>query len=567
MTVWYESNLILIQSTFIFLMLALSIQIPVRWGVLTFGGLGCFGVGAYTAAILTIRTGLPQFLILILAVLAGALVSLLIGLVCARLDGMYLAMATLAFDLIVGVVAINGGSLTGGVDGLYGVVADVSTATLATLAGIGLATAVYLQRGRLGRATTAVRDDPELGVSLGINVRRYRHMAFTISGALAACAGVMYVRVNTTITPDNIQFGALVVAMTMVIVGGWKSSLGTLVGVIIFTWLPPHLGMFQTWQAVIYSALVLVAAVLVPTGAAGVARAAASMIRDRRRRTGGTAAVAAGAVPEAPAAPRPAAEIQRSLPDGGPVVEVQSLSVHFGGVKAVDDVSFTVQRGELFGILGPNGSGKSTLLAALTRFVDPVKGRIVFYGEDCTGIAQYALGRRGIARTFQTVRLLEDLRVVENVLLGNDRTGRGERSQPSARQKATRWHDALAALARVGLQGTELHYPSELSYGQQRRVEIARAIVGTPDVLLLDEPVAGMNREERIEIAALLRSLKDDGLTLILVEHDVEMMVSICDRLLAMNFGQEIAHGAPADVLAHPAVREAYLGRRAAVDA
>jgi len=551
MSLWYDSNLILIQSTFISLVFALSIQIPVRWGVLTFGSLGCFAIGGYVAGILTLRTELPQILILLVAVACGGFTSLLLGLLCARLDGMYLAMASLAFDLIIGVIALNGGALTGGVDGLYGVVADIDTATLAVLGLIALAIALYTERGRTGRATSAVRDDPELAVSQGIDVRRYRWTAFLVSGLLAGCAGVMYVRVNTTITPDNIQFGALVVAMTMVIIGGWKSSFGTLAGAIIFTWLPSQLGPFATWQTVIYSALVFLAAVLVPTGAAGVFVTLRGLLRSRRPTPDVEPVPARESAPEPHGVPPERTD--------GPLLEVSRLAVHYGGVKAVDDISFTVDRGEIFGLLGPNGSGKSTLLAALTRMVQPVAGEFRFDGIDCTHLTPHELGRRGVARTFQAVRLLDDLRVIDNVMLGGDRAWSGHQRPTGA--------DALGALERVGLAGTALAFPGELSYGRQRRVEIARAIVGRPEVLLLDEPVAGMNRQERTEIAALLRSLRDEGMTVVIVEHDVELMVAICDRLLALNFGREITVGAPAQVVAHPAVIEAYLGRQAAVDA
>jgi branched-chain amino acid transport system ATP-binding protein len=244
-----------------------------------------------------------------------------------------------------------------------------------------------------------------------------------------------------------------------------------------------------------------------------------------------------------------------------PVLDVRNLAVHFGGIKAVDGVSLHLTEGKVFGILGPNGSGKSTLLAALTRLVDVTRGELLFDGRSYQKCRPAEVPRLGIARTFQTVRLLSDLTVRENVALGADlqlsRSGTARRAQRAAA-------GALIdeTIERVGLTGLERLRPGELSYGYQRRVEIGRAIALRPRLLCLDEPTAGMNRSERAEISQLLMRLRDEGLTALLVEHDVQMMVETCDYLFAMNFGVLIAEGKPQSVVREPAVQEAYLGRR-----
>lgn len=237
------------------------------------------------------------------------------------------------------------------------------------------------------------------------------------------------------------------------------------------------------------------------------------------------------------------------------VLEVNSIAVHYGGIKAVNGISFSLEPGRISGILGPNGSGKTTLLGALTRMVSLTSGRLVFLGQDYSKVPARKILSLGIARTFQTVRVLPDRTVLDNILLGTDAlsSSRAGNVKENVRQ----------AIERTGLEGFEQVRPGELSYGVQRRVEIARAIAAQPSLLLLDEPTAGMNQHERQEIGTLLRKLSEEGLTQLLIEHDVQMMLDTCDKLFAMNFGVLIAEGTPESVVQSVAVQESYLGKRA----
>lgn len=521
---FYSSNIVLVQGTFIAFLLGLSVQVPIRFGVFSFAGVACYGIGGYTTAITISHDHwtVPE------AIAAAAIIalafSLVLGLILRRLSGLYLAMATIAVTLIVEVVANNGGTLTGGPSGLYGVLSNIGTIDLVAVAVVAIALLVLTERGRMGRRIDVVREDPELGMALGINVARYRLAAFLASGLLGAVAGALEVLLLTNIAPSNITFSIVVEALTVVIVGGVRSWLGAAIGAIIVTWLPFVLQSVDKWQDVIYSALIVVAAIFFPGGVLGVLTEAIGWARQRYTalRVGHpvdepvpSEAAVGGPEPSVSATPGRETVASAGRPvataDTGPVLETRQAAVHFGGVRAVDGISLSVRPGLIVGLLGPNGSGKSTLLAALTGLVRLTGGAVLLDGAEYQGVPAFKIPHRGVSRTFQTVRLIPGLTVRENVQLGSDfrRASGGlaarRRLSGAARQRTTE------VMRQAGVADVRDVKPAELSYGAQRRVEIARAMAMQPRILLLDEPTAGMNQAERISVRAAEATAVGEG--------------------------------------------------------
>jgi branched-chain amino acid transport system permease protein len=283
-TAFYDGHLLTIQTTFTALLLALSVQVPMRMGVFAFTGVGAYGIGGYVTAVLVADHGFGAIPAIVASAVGSAMICLLWAFLVYRLNGLYLAMSTFAFDLIVSVIAVNGGTLTGGSTGRFGVITPFGMGELLAVSLLALLFVALSERGRMGRRIDAVRDDPELASSTGISVRRYRLSGFAASGVLGGAAGAMQVLIRTTITPGDIGFGLIVLALTIVVIGGLHSWIGALLGAIVFTWLPEVLQSASDWRDVIYGGVIVIAAVVAPGGVHGVVT---GWIRrsQRRRRT------------------------------------------------------------------------------------------------------------------------------------------------------------------------------------------------------------------------------------------------------------------------------------------
>ena len=554
------------------LVLALSAFATLHARMLSLATAGFMAIGAYASAILTVKVGLPVEAALLAALGLCALVALLIGLPVLRLTDVYLAISTLGFGEVVRILIVVLADLTGGPTGAnlstgfpYDAMKRIGPGAIAA----ALALLVYLfwsmSRSRTGRALRAIRERPAAAASMGIDLMRYRTLAFVMSAIIAGAAGAFYAHSVGSLDNSDFRFNRAVDVLGYAVLGGSGQWFGPLLGAGLLTALPLLLrdslgasigflrGFAQLPNILTGLSLVLVI-VFFPGGLAAV-------FPPRRARARGRAAASIGAALPGPLPPRsPSA-------GGEPLLVVAGLSRAFGGVAALGGVDLRFERGVIHGLIGPNGAGKTTLLNLISGAMAPTTGSILWQGREIAGRRPHEIAQAGIARTWQGVRLFDDMTVRDNVLAGHHaRMGNGVLatwlSLPrSRRQEQAAAEEANGLLERLGLGGFADRAAGTLSYGDRRRVEIARALALEPQLLLLDEPAAGMNGVEAEALGTFLVELKHRGYTLIVVEHHMELIMRVCDRIAVLNFGRTIAQGTPAEVASSDAVREAYLGR------
>jgi branched-chain amino acid transport system permease protein len=411
-------------------------------------------------------------------------------------------------------------------------------------------------RSRYGRALEAIREDELAARSMGIDVGRHRLAAFVTAGAVAGLYGVLFAYYVRLIAPNDFDFGAAVEGLVTAVVGGSTMFLGPLLGSGFQTMIPElqrAVGVEAGWiRPFLASLLLLVVILFLPGGLA-------SLLPRRTRPLATTDGDGDDARPSHLAARRhPAA--------GETVATLSGLGKEYGGVHAVRDIDLEVRSGEVVGLIGPNGAGKTTLVNMISGLVPPTSGRATVLGVPVGRTPVHKVAAAGVSRTFQHSKLFNRLSALENVLVGAHLVSRPTFLRrllwlPSARRDEQAAMDQAArCLRRVGLADAAATRASALSYGDQRRLEIARALASEPSLLILDEPAAGMNHVEATTLSALIRSLAADGLTILFIEHNVGMVLETCTRVVVLNFGEVIASGTPQEIAADPAVIEAYLG-------
>jgi branched-chain amino acid transport system permease protein len=543
----YVTGIVMQAATYTVAVVGLTVVLGYA-GQITLAQAAFFGIGAYCLALGILDLGLNFWVALAFAVAASGVAGAGLGLTSVRLGGHYLAMITITFQQIFALVLTNWIDVTRGPDGVSGIPRPrvfgftfSNNAHYLALCLVALSLVLFfvwhLRGTRLGRQMAAVRDN-ELAASVtGINAYYVKVVAFTISSALAGLGGGLFASGFAYISPDQFSLAESIVFLTMALLGGVKSAIGTALGASLLILLPEALRFLKEIYLAIYGAAVVLIMIFMPDGIWGylslLMRRQATATRSRRP----------GALHISPAARK------------GAVLEVTDLSKHFGGLTALDRIALTVRSNTIHALIGPNGSGKTTCVNVLSGLYKPTSGKVVFEGRDVTALAPHALASRGIARTFQNIRLFSSMSCLENVMTGAQRPGadlNADHGDIEAR--------ALAALDFVGLLDRADDIVTGLPYGHQRKIEIARALAANPQLLLLDEPAAGLNSTEKQQLVELLRRMKTLGLTILIIEHDMSLIEQVADAITVLNFGQRISDGRPAQVLRDPAVVSAYLG-------
>ncbi len=547
----YNTNVLLLAGAWAIAALGLTVVLGYA-GQISLAQASFFGIGAYAIGLGTVHYGLNWWLAFVLGLVAAVAGGIILGATTLKLGGHYLAMVTIGFQIIFTLVMTNWSAFSGGPDGITRIprppfFVPLNTAQryawFALSATLLVALAVHaLRDSRLGRSMRAVRENEIAAEALGVDTVRVKVTAFAISALLGAAGGSIYASGFLYIAPDTFDFGTSVQFLAMVLVGGRESVAGSVIGAGLLTFLPEWLRELKKIYLVVYGSIIVLVIVFMPEGLWGlVTLLSRSLVRPSPVPPTGGALPMGGA--------RPAGEA---------VLVIENLGKHFGGLKAVDGVGFTVRQGEVHALIGPNGSGKTTILNVISGLYAPSFGEITFLGQSVGGQRASRIARWGMTRTFQNLRLFRELTVWENVLIGAQRAGGDE---TVVRERAA------SAIEFMSLTSHVHNRAKNLPYGTQKRVEIARALAGVPELLLLDEPAAGLTQSEKQDLVEIVQQLHRRGLTILLVEHDMSLVSQLSHHITVINFGRKIAEGAPERVLAEPAVGEAYLGNREAARA
>jgi branched-chain amino acid transport system permease protein len=534
-------------------------------GLTSFGQAAFVGIGAYTSAWLTVNAGLSPWLTLLVGLALTAASALVLGWITLRMSGHYLPLATLGWGLSLyylmgnldalgrydGILNVPGLSLFGWNIG-QGRVFFLITAALVLL---GAASLVFLLDSRVGRAIRALKSGSQMAEAMGVNTLRYKIGIFLIAALLASLSGWLYAHYQRAVNPSPFSVHVGIEYLFMAVLGGAGHVWGALAGVTVTklladqlqVLLPRLIGTSGSYETIVFGVLLVLILKYAPDGIW------AFVDRKLPRR--------ARAVDWQGAQPLP----HRAQPATGEVVlHASKLRKEFGGLVAVNDISFSIEAGQIFGLIGPNGAGKSTTFNLITGVLGLTGGSVTFRGEDISGLPSREIARRGVARTFQHVKMIADMTVLENVALGAHL--RGDKGAAAAMLRLNReeerrlFREAETQLVRVGM-GAHLHeLAGNLAMGRQRLLEIARALCADPALLLLDEPAAGLRHQEKQALIEVLRQLKNEGISILLVEHDMDLVMDVTDRIVVMEFGTHLMEGTPAEVQQSPKVRAAYLG-------
>ena len=558
----------------IYLILAAGLSIVAgQAGLLDLGYAGFYGIGAYVYALLAspqLGIHLPFPVAVAASIIAAMLAALAVSIPTLRLHGDYLAMVTLGFGQIVRILLNNMDrpiNITNGPNGIVAIdpprilgftFASMESqyifiwlVTIAVLIGV-----TRLIGSRVGRAWNALRENETAAACMGVNIKRYRVSAFAGAAAIAGLAGALFASWQGAIFPQNFTMNETIALYCMIVLGGTRSIPGIMLGVLLLQVLPEVLRAYSVYRMLIYGFALALLAIFRPQG----------LISSGERLIGISERWFSHGKRDQSTAPGD--DIGESTASNDPILEIQNLSCNFGGLAALTDVSFAVFQGEILGIIGPNGAGKTTLFNLITGLIKPTTGDIKLNGQSIVDKAPHEVTAQGVARTFQNIRLYETQSILENVLAGchlRQDTGLAEilfRTKPFVSKETEAVLHVRNTLSDMecGLAEREGNVVAELSYPDKRRVEMARALATGAKLVLLDEPAAGMTAEEIAVMAKELSILQDRGYTIVIIEHHMDLITAVCDRVIVLDHGEKIAEGTCTEIAENPEVIRAYFG-------
>jgi branched-chain amino acid transport system permease protein len=551
-------------------------------GQISLGHAAFYGLGAYVAGILTVTYNFSPWLAMISAVILTTLVALVIGIPTLKLEGHYLVMATLGFNLIVNIVMIQWDKLTGGPSGFPGIpglnigsfVFDTDLRMYYFIWFVVVVTVILsinLVRSRVGRGLRALHSGEVAASSLGVRTDVYKIKIFLMSASFASLAGSIYAYYMSFVSPKTFDIFFSVELVSMVIVGGMGNIWGAIFGTAFLTSLPNVLHFFDEYKDIFYGLILVLILVFLPEGLAATfskfgRRAVRFRFSSPTEVLNGTSSdrSATKLSKESQTIFLPKQTDEQDFTDE--ILSVNDVSVAFGGLLALNLVTFQIKRGSITALIGPNGAGKTTMINVISGLCTSNKGRIYFQGKEAIDRRPYRMATLGLARTFQNLQIFHNMSVLENVMVGFHARTKNEflvsmlHTAGFSREEAYIKAQALEILHFFDLHEMA-HLPAaNLSYGDQKRVEMARAMATNPSLVLLDEPVAGLNMTETKEVARLIRRIRDQGVTVMLVEHDMNLVMGISDHVIVLNYGRMISEGSPQTIQRDRLVREAYLG-------